>query len=57
MCYMAMEYVVNNNIKKIGKKNQIWIGVKKTPYHFGQVDFNMFSVTGVVFLTSRVKTI
>jgi hypothetical protein len=39
------------------KKNQIWIGAKKTRYHFGQIDFNMSNVIGVVFLISRVKTI
>jgi hypothetical protein len=30
---------------------------KKTPYHFGQIDFNMFNVTWVVFFTSKTKTI
>jgi hypothetical protein len=57
MCYMAMEYVVNNNTRNYGKKNQIWTGVKKTPYHFGQINFNMFSVIEVVFLINRIKTI
>jgi hypothetical protein len=32
-------------------------GGKKTPYHFGQVDFNMSSVIGVVFFTSKIRTI
>ncbi len=44
--------------KNFGQKNQIWGGgAKNTPYHFGQVDFNMSNVIGVVFLTSRIKTI
>jgi len=29
---------------------------KKTHCHFEQVDFKMSSVTGVVFLTSKIKT-
>jgi hypothetical protein len=33
------------------------MGGKKTPYHFGQVDFNISSVIGVVFLIGRIKTI
>jgi hypothetical protein len=30
---------------------------QKDPNHVGQVDFNMPSVIGVVFLTNKVKTI
>jgi hypothetical protein len=44
-------------IGNFSKKNQIWIGAKKTAFHFGQINFNMSNVIGVVFLTSKVKTI
>jgi hypothetical protein len=44
-------------IGKFCKKHQIWIGAKKDPFHFGQIDFNISNVIGVVFLTSKVKTI
>jgi hypothetical protein len=42
--------------KNFGPKNQIWGGgPKSTPYHFGQVNFNMSNVIGVVFFTSKIK--
>jgi len=38
-----------------GQKYQI--GGGGGAYHFGQVDFNMSNVTGVVFFTNRLRTI
>jgi hypothetical protein len=43
-------------IGNYGKKNKIG-GGKKTPCHFGQVNFNMSGVIGVVFFTGKIKTI
>jgi len=43
--------------RNFGRKNQIWTWAKKSPCHFGQVDFNMSNVTRVVFFISKVKTI
>ncbi len=42
---------------KFGKRNQICIGVKKTHFHFGQINFNMFNVIRGLFFISRIKTI
>jgi hypothetical protein len=44
-------------IGNFGKKNKIGGGDQKTPYDFGQVDFNMSRVIGVVFFTGKIKTI
>jgi hypothetical protein len=46
-------------IGNFGKKKPNWGkgGGKKTPYHFGQVHFNMSSVIRVVFFTSKIRTI
>jgi hypothetical protein len=32
-------------IRNFDNKNQIWTRAKETPYHFGQVNFNMSNVT------------
>jgi len=59
-----LEHIIKVIIKILGFSNwKFWLKkpnfnkVKKTPYHFGQIDFNMSSVTKVVFFTSKVKTI
>jgi hypothetical protein len=54
-----------NTIRKLGtfwlanliKKYSIWTCIKKPFNHFGQVNFDMFIVIGVVFLIGRVWTI
>jgi len=54
-----------NTIRKLGifllanlvKKYPIWTCIKKPFSHFGQVNFDMFIVTRVVFFISRVWTI
>jgi hypothetical protein len=38
------------------KKDSIWIVVKRLYNHFGQVDFNMFNVIGVVILIIKILT-
>jgi hypothetical protein len=38
------------------KKDSIWIVVKRLHNHFGQVDFNMFIVIGVVILIIKILT-
>jgi hypothetical protein len=45
-------------IENSNKKTKFGQGPKRpTTSHFGQANFNMSSVTRVVFLTSKVKTI
>jgi hypothetical protein len=56
--FVAWEYSITTRIlvfqiENYTKKNQIWIGIKKTPCHFGQVNFNMSSVIKVVFFISE----
>jgi hypothetical protein len=53
-----MEFLVFQT-GNFGQKIQIGGGGlgKKTPSHFGQVDFNMFGVIGVVFSSSKIRTI
>jgi hypothetical protein len=43
--------------REFWSKKPNWGGVKKTPCHFGQLNFNMSIVTGVVFLTHRIRII
>jgi hypothetical protein len=43
--------------ENFGQKNQIGGGGRKTPCHFGQLNYNMSIVTGVVFLTHRIRII
>jgi hypothetical protein len=47
--FTLLEFL-GSQTKNFGEKNMIWTRVKKKPpYHFGQVDFNMFNMTRVVF--------
>jgi hypothetical protein len=49
--------LVFSNWEFWSKKPNWGEGGKKTPCHFGQVDFNMSNVIKVVFFTSKIRTI
>jgi hypothetical protein len=57
MVVMAVLEFLVFQIENFGKKNQIRGLGKKTPNHFGQVNYNLSSVIGMVFFISRIRTI
>ncbi len=54
---LLLEFLVFQT-ENFGQKNQIGGGGgTKTPSHLGQLNFNMSIMTGVVFLTHRIRII